>query len=169
MASGPTYEVHETSQSSQTLIFSKRKEPLRGRLMQVDIYYPGVARANNWVVHVATKDREVVEPATGRVLFRIVGQHFARRAGTEIRFPDSRRIAFPVRCDGVENAVMSGIDASGESLLHLRRTDRHENDVQVSISPGITLSPETLCLITIAASLFNQYFEYPKVYWGEGG
>jgi hypothetical protein len=75
--------------------------------------------------------------------------------------PGQRALRFPVQGSALHNAVMTGIDQSGNEVMWFRQLGSGE--FEAVISPDRAVSPEVLAMIYAAAPWVAEY------YFAEGG
>ena len=91
-------------------------------------------------------------------VLRTEGLHFSYKAGTRVTLSDQRSFALPVSGRNQNTAVMSAVDDSGHTLL-LYRLVPSQGCVEVVLSPGATVTPETILLILSTVTCLRFYFQ----------
>jgi hypothetical protein len=110
------------------------------------------------------KSAQIVDATTGATVLRWIGTHGYRRARAVVLGPGQSWLRFPVQGSRLRDAVMRAVDESGTEVMWFRKTQRAV--VEAVTSPDRSISPETLCLIELAAQWLRAYFSPPD---GGGG
>jgi DivIVA domain-containing protein len=100
--------------------------------------------------------QQVVDAATGRPILQAVGDHVSRQAKTVVLGLQQRWFRFPVQGSRLRNGVMTAVDESDTEVLWFRQTGHRA--AEVIVSPRYALTPETLCVIELAAPWLARYF-----------
>ncbi|HEY2638998.1 MAG TPA: DivIVA domain-containing protein [Streptosporangiaceae bacterium] len=108
---------------------------------------------------------QVSDAGTGEPILQTIGAHRYHYDGTVMVLPGGRLLRFPVQSSRNRNAVMTGVDESDAEVLWFRIVRKLPATLEVVVSPESDLTPETLCVIALAAPLLAAYLKVP----GGGG
>jgi len=112
------------------------------------------------------QERHLVEVRSGRVVFRLVGNHFNRSASARVLLPGDECIEFPVQGSKRADATLQATDGAGRVLVSCRidaprfgGTFRKHLDVVVA--PDAPETPTSALIASVAADLLLGFLSRP--------
>jgi hypothetical protein len=110
--------------------------------------------------------RELADEAGKPVLYTS-GRNFNHMADANITFPDQRWLRFQVEGTRRGNAIMTGVNEAGNSVVQYRiifpqGLRPRPNIVEIAVYPGRELTDELVLAIAISAPWLGSYFSEPS-------
>ncbi len=116
-------------------------------------------------------DFEWVNERTGEITLWQFGTNFGRRALGMIEFSDGTLWRFPVRGNPFDRAIMTAVDLRGSACVRYRAPNSRSYlpgipplylpALEIVVAPQLSLAPDRLLAITLAAPWLRGYFDGP--------
>jgi len=110
-----------------------------------------------WRLGPRPDEKLLVDAASGETMVTIRGSHGYKRADTTIELPGGRQLTFPVS-GTAKRGLLRGVDASGHTILTVRRPKSYGTAYEIVISPEENLSDPLLCVLAVVPPLLPTYF-----------